>query len=263
MLKLNGMFSAFVAAGLVPTILAVPTPMPQMSFTPNLGNDGPIGGVKVGPAPTTTATGFSGALYGDESLLGEVAAPSPVSGGNSAQVTNYELVNGQEADSTLGLYLNFNSVENPQPLRGSGGQTDPGPREHLFFGRSHNLTFLGTYEYDKINPDVLAPPGSDAGDVPQAMWPMGLSHNRFGTGKASGWARQQNEDVLPSATKFAGVDMRLAPHAYRELHWHTANEWSLILKGCVRLSAINENGQTFLDDVCAGRCSFLCSYDVF
>lgn len=46
--------------------------------------------------------------------------------------------------------------------------------------------------------------------------------------------------------------MRLAPHAYRELHWHTANEWSLVLKGCVQLSAMNENGQTFIDNICAG-----------
>lgn len=50
----------------------------------------------------------------------------------------------------------------------------------------------------------------------------------------------------------AGVDMRLAPGAYRELHWHTANEWSLMLKGSVRLSAVNEKGETFIDDISAG-----------
>lgn len=84
------------------------------------------------------------------------------------------------------------------------------------------------------------------------MWPLGLSHNRFGTGGKSGWARQQNTDQLPSSTEFAGVDMRLAPHAYRELHWHTANEWSLMLKGCVRLAAVDEEGRTFIDDICEG-----------
>ncbi|PBP18929.1 oxalate decarboxylase oxdD [Diplocarpon rosae] len=46
--------------------------------------------------------------------------------------------------------------------------------------------------------------------------------------------------------------MRLAPHAYRELHWHTANEWALIMKGSVRLSALNKKGETFTDDVGAG-----------
>jgi oxalate decarboxylase family bicupin protein len=50
----------------------------------------------------------------------------------------------------------------------------------------------------------------------------------------------------------AGVDMRLAPHAYRELHWHNTNEWSLMLKGSVRLSAVDENGETFIDDISAG-----------
>lgn len=84
------------------------------------------------------------------------------------------------------------------------------------------------------------------------MWPLGLSHNRAGTGQNAGWARQQNIEVLPSATAMAGVDMRLAPHAYRELHWHTANEWSLVLKGCVRLAAVDENGRSFVDDICAG-----------
>lgn len=81
---------------------------------------------------------------------------------------------------------------------------------------------------------------------------MGLSHNRFGTGKQSGWARQQNTDQLPAATEMAGVNMRLAPHAYRELHWHIASEWSLMLKGSVRLAAMNEDGETFIDDISAG-----------
>jgi oxalate decarboxylase family bicupin protein len=107
----------------------------------------------------------------------------------------------------------------------------------------------------KSNPDTWAPPGTDSsesGAVPQAQWPLGLSHNRFGVGDRSGWARQQNTGQLPAATALAGVDMRLAPHAYRELHWHTANEWSLVLKGSVRLAAVDENGRTFIDDIGAG-----------
>jgi oxalate decarboxylase family bicupin protein len=46
--------------------------------------------------------------------------------------------------------------------------------------------------------------------------------------------------------------MRLAPYAYRELHWHTANEWSLVLKGSVRLAAVEENGRSFIDDIGTG-----------
>lgn len=109
-----------VAVGFFPAALA----LPQMHLMPNIGNGGEIGGVL--PSPTTTATATSGYLYGPTSLLGEIATPA--SNNPSAQVGNYELVNGQEADSDLGLYLDFNSAENPQPLRGDGGQTDPGPR---------------------------------------------------------------------------------------------------------------------------------------
>ncbi|KAA8571491.1 hypothetical protein MFRU_026g01000 [Monilinia fructicola] len=225
------LFTPLAAAGLVPVVLAAPAPLPQMIY----GEQSvAVGGVSA-PAPTVTAP--TGSLYGDESLLGEVAKASPVSGGDSAIVSNYPFVHGQKADADLGLYLDFNAIENPQPIRGSVGETDPGPQ---------------TYEYQKLNPDLFAPPGTDSGDVPQAQWPMGLSHNRLGSGKKSGWARQQNTDQLPAATKMAGVDMRLAPGAYRELHWHTANEWALVLKGSVRLSAVNEKGESFIDDISAG-----------
>lgn len=137
MFRLHSIFSAFVAAGLAPALLAAPAP--QMSLMPNVGNEGAVGGVDVTALPTTTAMAASGSLYGPHSLLGEIVAPSPVSGGNSAQVTNYELVNGQEADSDLGLYLNFASVEDPQPIRGTTGQTDSGPRECI----ATSTTFLG------------------------------------------------------------------------------------------------------------------------
>ena len=112
--------------------------------------------------------------------------------------------------------------------------------------------YLGTYDYDRINSDLVARPGTDHGSVPNSKWPMGLSSSRSGTGKNSGWARQENTDQLPVATQMAGVDMRLSPHAYRELHWHTANEWSYIFNGSVRIAAVNENGESFVDDLSAG-----------
>ena len=109
----------------------------------------------------------------------------------------------------------------------------------------------GNYRYDAINSDIFAPPATDSGDVANAVWPMGLSHNRGGL-DGSGWARQENQAVLPDATAMAGVNMRLSPGAYRELHWHTANEWSYIFNGSVRVQATNENGETFVDDLNAG-----------
>ncbi|KAK0728869.1 RmlC-like cupin domain-containing protein [Lasiosphaeria miniovina] len=206
--------------------------------TPQIGdygeNSGPVGGVKP-PMPTVTAA--SGSLRGDSSLLGG-NAPLPDPGkSDPAVVPNPELVNGQEAGANLGLYLDFDSANPPQPIRGTEGSTDPGPR---------------TFDYEKLNPDLFTPPGTDGGSVPSLMWPMGLSHNRPGTGTNSGWARQQNTDVLPAAKAMAGVDMRLAPNSYRELHWHTASEWALMLKGCTRVAAVDDEGRSFIDDVCAG-----------
>lgn len=57
---------------------------------------------------------------------------------------------------------------------------------------------------------------------------------RLGTDNA-GWARQENTGVMPAATEMAGVDMRLEPGGYRELHWHVAAEWSLVLNGSCRI----------------------------
>src|SRR3569833_1903887 len=115
-----------------------------------------------------------------------------------------------------------------------------------------NNVIIGTFDYERLNPDLFAPPGTDAGDVPNAVWPLGLSHNRLGSQPGAGWARQQNTEVLPAAKAMAGVDMRLAPNAYRELHWHTAGEWALLLKGCVRVAAIDDESQSFFVVFCAG-----------
>ncbi len=60
-----------------------------------------------------------------------------------------------------------------------------------------------------------------------AKWPFGLSQNRHGLAGA-GWARSQNVDQLPIADRMAGVNMRLSPNAYRELHWHQEAEWALV-----------------------------------
>ncbi|KAI0552102.1 Bicupin, oxalate decarboxylase/oxidase [Xylaria curta] len=224
--------STLLTAGLLPLVYGLPKP--QLTYEENTS---PVGGVDA-PFPTFTTT--TGNLRGSTSLQGGIAKRPPTSGGDSAVVQNPDLVNGQSADASLGLYLDFNSAKypnGPQPIRGTQGATDPGPR---------------TYEYEKLNPDLYAPPETDSGDVPNAMWPLGLSHNRPGTGTQSGWARQQNAAVLPAATAMAGVDMRLSPHAYRELHWHTSAEWALVLKGSVRVASMNEDGASFVDDVTAG-----------
>ncbi|CAI7661610.1 unnamed protein product [Penicillium bialowiezense] len=173
-------------------------------------------------------------LRGSGSLVGY--SSSNKGGGDSPPDIKYTLLPGQKEDPKIGSYLDFQKADNPQPIRGSTGSDDPGPRN---------------YYYDRINSDKLAPPGTDHGQTINAQWPMGLSHNRLGQDNA-GWARQENVNVMPDATLMAGVDMRLEPAGYRELHWHVAAEWSLVLNGSCRIQAVNENGETFIDDVAAG-----------
>lgn len=194
-----------------------------------------------GEAPTATPygpPGSSGSLRGNPALGGyNPANPEATQESTVIPPSDYELALGQSENADLGLYLDLSTVENPQPIRGStNSPTDPGPRNT---------------EIDRQNSDIFAPPGTDSGAVGQAKWPLGLSHNRHGINGA-GFARQQNIQQLPIATAMAGVDMRLSPNAYRELHWHKANEWSLILNGTVRISAVNEAGETFIDDLQTG-----------
>jgi oxalate decarboxylase len=46
--------------------------------------------------------------------------------------------------------------------------------------------------------------------------------------------------------------MRLTARGIRELHWHEANEWALMLYGNCRLTALNFDGSTYVNDVTAG-----------
>ncbi|KAL4914679.1 RmlC-like cupin domain-containing protein [Aspergillus aurantiobrunneus] len=172
-------------------------------------------------------------LRGSEDLLG-YSPDNQLTGGDTE--VHYTPVPGQTDDADLGTYLDFSNTENPQPIRGSLGGTDPGPRNSAI---------------DRQNSDKLAPPGTDHGQTINANWPMSLSKAKLGLDGA-GWSRQENIVVMPDATKMAGVDMRLEPSAYRELHWHLAGEWSLVLNGSCRIQAVNEDGETFIDDVTAG-----------
>ncbi|KZO97303.1 putative oxalate decarboxylase/oxidase [Calocera viscosa TUFC12733] len=122
----------------------------------------------------------------------------------------------------------------PEPQRGSTGGNILGPDNRPL---------------DMQNPDTLAPPSTDAGDIANSKWPFTLSHNRLQTG---GWARQQNVHDMPIATALAGVNMRLEAGAYRELHWHTAAEWSYVIAGSCRISSVDQLGRNYLADVYPG-----------
>lgn len=129
------------------------------------------------------------------------------------------------------------SEENiPQPYRASDarGWLDLGPRDIL---------------RDRENPDILVPPVTDAGTVPNLKFSFSDAHQRLQPG---GWAREITNRELPASLDVAGVDMALEPGAYRELHWHKEAEWGLMLVGNARVTAIDEKGRYFIDDVKAG-----------
>ena len=49
--------------------------------------------------------------------------------------------------------------------------------------------------------------------------------------------------VLPSSKDIAGVNMRLTAGSYREMHWHTADEWAYVLYGNARVTVMNPDGK--------------------
>ena len=46
--------------------------------------------------------------------------------------------------------------------------------------------------------------------------------------------------------------MRLTAGSFRELHWHTADEWAIMLYGNARVTCLNPDGTVFLGDVGKG-----------
>lgn len=99
------------------------------------------------------------------------------------------------------------------------------------------------------NPDILIPPRTDHGIVPNLKWSFADSHMRLEEG---GWARETTIRELPSSPKIAGVNMRLKAGAVREMHWHREAEWSYMLKGQARITCIDQNNRAFQDDVSEG-----------
>ena len=57
---------------------------------------------------------------------------------------------------------------------------------------------------------------------------------------------------LPIAQALNCVNMRLKAGAIRELHWHKPDEGGFVIKGRVRVTAVDESGRTFVDDVGEG-----------
>lgn len=94
-------------------------------------------------SPTTIPfTGSSGSLRGSDALNGYNPSNPIKDESTVIPPSDFELAPGQSEEASLGLFLDFDGVENFQPIRGStSNPTDPGPRmsSTLIINR-HQLT---------------------------------------------------------------------------------------------------------------------------
>ena len=102
-------------------------------------------------------------------------------------------------------------------------------------------------DLDGQNPDSIWPPGTDSKSLVQNFkYPFSLANKRVYEG---GWSREVTVRELPVSKSLAGVNMRLTAGGVRELHWHTAGEWAIMLYGTARITAIDSGGKSFVADV--------------
>ncbi|MCW3792444.1 oxalate decarboxylase family bicupin [Paenibacillus sp. LS1] len=123
----------------------------------------------------------------------------------------------------------------PQPIRSDGaGGPDLGPRDVM---------------RDIQNPDMLVPPATDNGLLPNLRMSFSDTHMQLNHG---GWSREITVRDLPVATTLAGVNMSLTPGGVRELHWHQQSEWAYMIWGTARITSVDQNGRNFIADVGPG-----------
>jgi oxalate decarboxylase family bicupin protein len=99
---------------------------------------------------------------------------------------------------------------------------------------------------ERENPDLVRPPSTDHGAIPNMRWSFADSHIRIEEG---GWTRETTIRELGTSKELAGVNMRLDEGVIRELHWHKEAEWAYVLEGKVRITALDTEGGSFVDDL--------------
>lgn len=141
----------------------------------------------------------------------------------------------------MGHQRHFANENMPQPIRNDGaGNIDLGPRDVM---------------RDRENPNMLVPPATDAGLVPNLKFSFSDTHMQLNHG---GWSREVTARELPIATTLAGVNMSLTPGGVRELHWHPNNdEWQYYLTGKGRMTVFAANGAARTFDFRAGDVGYV------
>src|SRR5712672_430409 len=131
---------------------------------------------------------------------------------------------GKDADAQTQRVLSHNARN----------ETDPGPQ---------NLPLAVE------NPDSEWSPSTDSGTVKPFKYSFALARKRVESG---GWTRQVTSRELPVSKTMAGVEMRLTAGGVRELHWHVEAEWAIMLYGSARITAVDQQGRSFVSDVSEG-----------
>src|SRR5438477_2208755 len=127
-------------------------------------------------------------------------------------ISRRNLLAGTAAGGLITAAASVASAQNggpiPQPQRLGNGGTDPGPR---------NLS------RDRQNPDLIVPPSTDHGTLPNLRFSFSDAHMRLESG---GWTRQVTVRELGIATSIAGVNMPLTAGGVRKLDGPKAAEWA-------------------------------------
>ncbi len=124
----------------------------------------------------------------------------------------------------------------PEQLAGRTGNSasDPGPENQPLLAE---------------NPNSNLPPFTDHGNPGPIWFSFDLAPKRL---QGGGWTHQVTQRELPTSKEIAGVNMRLTAGSFRELHWHTADEWAIMLTGNARVTLMQPDGKMFIDDITAG-----------
>ena len=114
----------------IPAVLGVPTPQGQGEQVKSDDVPGEVNNAAI-PGEPVPPVGASGNIYPTNSVLGpqDFLAMASSTAGSAATLApdSYSLMANQQASASQGLILDFSNAENPQPIRGSNGATNPGP----------------------------------------------------------------------------------------------------------------------------------------
>jgi oxalate decarboxylase len=144
------------------------------------------------------------------------------------------LLAGAAILSATGVARAATQDKSQDPIVGNKGGTILGPRNPEVSGQ---------------NPDFIRPPETDHGAIPNLHYAFADTHMKMREG---GWSREVTQRELPAATTIAGVNMRLNAGGVRELHWHKEAEWSFMIAGNARITAVDNDGHNFINDVGPG-----------